>query len=74
MRVSELQTKDVVSILDGRRLGRIIDIEMTESGQISFFLVEPKRFLRFFSKGEESKVSISDIKKIGEDVILVEIK
>ncbi len=73
MRVSELQIKDVVSMLDGKKLGRIVDIELNEEGVIKFFVVEPRRFFRFFGTKEEVNVSMNQIKKIGEDVILVEI-
>lgn len=73
MRVSDLQVKDVVSLLDGRKLGRIVDVELTENGSVHYFVVEPKRFFHFFSSNGEVNVSMNQIKKIGEDVILVEI-
>lgn len=73
MRVSDLQIKDVVSMIDGRRLGRIVDIELEENGTIKYFIVEPKRFFRFFGPTGETSISMGQIKKIGEDVILVEI-
>ncbi len=73
MRVSDLQMKDVISLFDGRRLGRITDIELEDEGVIKYFVVEPKRFFRFFGAKEELNVSMKQIKKIGEDVILVEI-
>lgn len=73
MRVSDLQIKDIVSLLDGRKLGRIVDIELDEKGSIKYFVVEPKRFFRFFGSSAEINVNMEQIKKIGEDVILVEI-
>lgn len=73
MRVSDLQIKDVVSMIDGRKLGRIVDIELEENGVIKYFIVEPKRFFRFFGASGETSVNMNQIKKIGEDVILVEI-
>lgn len=73
MRVSDLQIKDIVSMIDGRRLGRIVDIELEENGTVKYFVVEPKRFFRFFGTTGETNVSMGQIKKIGEDVILVEI-
>ncbi len=73
MRVSDLQAKDVVSLMDGKKLGRIVDIEIDEGGQVSYFVVEPRRFFRFFSNSGEVSVRMNQIKKIGEDVILVEI-
>lgn len=72
MRVSELQIKDVVNITTGKRLGRIIDIEMDQQGMINYFVVEERRFFRFFRGREEFNVHMNQIKKIGEDVILVE--
>ena len=73
MRVSDLQIKDVVSMIDGRKLGKIVDIELEENGSVKYFVVEPKRFFRFFGASSETSVSMNQIKKIGEDVILVEI-
>ena len=61
MTLSDLQRKDVVNMLDGKRLGRISDAEINENGNIIHFIVEPKHFFLFFR-----------FKKIGEDVILVE--
>jgi YlmC/YmxH family sporulation protein len=73
MRVSDLQMKDVVSLVDGKRLGRIVDIDIEESGNINFFIVEQRRFFRIFGSREEVNININQIKKIGTDVILVEI-
>jgi len=73
MRISELQRKDVVSVKDGRRLGRIIDLDIDGIGNIQYLIVEPKRFFRIFSSNEETTVTFKQIQKIGEDVILVEI-
>lgn len=73
MRVSDLQVKDVVSLLDGRRLGRIVDIALSDNGSVQYFIVEPRRFFRFFGNSGEVNVNMNQIKKIGEDVILVEI-
>ena len=73
MRVSDLQLKDVVSINDGKRLGRIVDIEISNEGNINYFVVEERKFFRFFGSREERNVTIAQIKKIGEDVILVDI-
>ncbi|MCI8575549.1 MAG: YlmC/YmxH family sporulation protein [Bacilli bacterium] len=73
MRLADLQRKDVVSIKDGRRLGRIIDVEIDSGGAILYLVVEPKRFFRFFGSADETTITFSQINKIGEDVILVEI-
>ena len=73
MRLSDLQTKDVVNMIDGLNLGRIVDAEVNETGQILYFVIEKKKlFQRVFSSNSDILITIKDIKKIGSDVILVE--
>lgn len=73
MRLSDLQLKEVVNMLDGKNLGKIIDAEVNESGQIQYFVVErSKMFQKIFSSEGTLVITIKDIKKIGSDVILVE--
>lgn len=76
MRLSDLQSKDVISVIDGRKIGNIIDIKIEEAtGQIITLVVEPSRsFLRVFTTKQEMEIHWPDIEKIGEDVILVKIK
>jgi len=73
MRLADLQRKDVVSIKDGRKLGRIIDVEIDGLGNILYLVIEPRRFFHFFGSNDETTVTFKQIEKIGEDVILVEI-
>lgn len=71
MRLSELQSKDVVNLNDGKRMGKIIDVEI-DSGKIYNLIIEPKRFfLNIFRRGEEVTIKWESIEKIGEDVILI---
>ena len=72
MRVSDLQIKDVVNMKDGKKLGRIIDIDIEPNGTINYFVVLERHFFRFFKNREEVNIYINQIKKIGEDVILVD--
>lgn len=72
MFLSELQTKDIVSIKDGRKIGKIIDVRIDEQGKIQYFVIEQKRGLKnFMSSLNESNIEYNFIEKIGEDVILV---
>lgn len=72
MFLSDLQTKDIVSIKDGRKIGKIIDVKIDEHGRILYFVIEQKRGLKnFMSSLNESNIEFSLIDKIGEDVILV---
>ena len=81
--LSDLQKKDVVNLDDGKKIGRIIDAEVSYDGKINYFVVLNYSFWKFWRKNEEVHVSFSQIKKslpgrasqikkIGEDVILVE--
>ena len=74
MLLSELQSKMVINTKDGTHLGVIIDAEVNENGEINYFTIMPKHFFRRLFKNEvEYNVTIKQIVKIGEDVILVEI-
>ena len=72
MRLSEIQNKDVIN-LSGVKLGNIIDIKINqEDGKIESFILEKKKFSSLFSSSSEVEVYYNQIKKIGDDVILVE--
>ena len=75
MKLSELQRKDIVSIRDGKKIGKIIDVEFdTKSGYMIHFVIEKAHFVRsLFSTTEEITIKFSQIKKLGEDVILIDI-
>ena len=70
MRISDLQNKDVVNTVDGKKIGSIIDVSITDDGRLLSFIIDHGKFFSRFSHGEV-EVSWSQIKKIGEDVILV---
>lgn len=72
MKISDMQKKDVINLLDGKKIGNIIDIVLTDKGEIDLLVVEKKRFfLNFFSSNNEIEIKWSNIQKIGEDVILI---
>ena len=74
MRISDLQLKDIVNINDGKKIGRIIDVEINGDGLITYFVVEEKRSLsNFLVKKTETTITFNQIKKIGSDVILVDV-
>ena len=74
MRLSDLQTKDIVNINDGKRIGRIIDAVINEAGVIEYLSIEKKGSLNnLFNKDNETTITFKQIKIIGEDVILVDI-
>lgn len=71
MRLSDLQSKKIVSVITGRNLGSIVDISIMDDGKVDSLVIECNR--NFFSLNKESDTRIlwSEIVKIGEDVILV---
>ena len=75
MMLSDLQSKDIINIKNGQNLGRIIDVSINEDGKINYFIVEKRRFFfrMFFNPLASQKVLFSQIKRIGNDVILVEL-
>ncbi len=74
MRLSDLQNKDVVNVMDGKKVGSIIDVNINMEGKLESFIVEKSKFfVSMFSSANEIEVRWGQIKKIGEDVILVKI-
>jgi len=75
MMLSDLQSKDIINIKDGQNLGRIIDVSINEEGIINYFIVEKRRFFFriIFNPLTSQKVLFTQIKRIGNDVILVEL-
>lgn len=75
MRISDLQSKDVINQGDGRNIGRIIDMDILEDGTINYFIVEPKKIMKKLNiYNSETNISMKQIVKIGEDVILVDLR
>lgn len=72
MNLSDLQNKDIVNISDGKKIGNIIDARFNIiTGVIETLIVEPnKSFFNLKNTGLE--INFKEIKKIGEDVILIE--
>ena len=74
MTLSELHTKEVIDVHDGRRLGRVMDIEFDPCDSRVTALVTPAdtTFLQSL-RGEKCGLVIpwENIRRIGDDVILV---
>ena len=73
MRISEFQTKDVVNVANGKKLGNIGDIDIDlETGQIqSLIILGSGKVLGLFGREESTVIPWQNIVKIGADVILV---
>jgi len=74
MRLSDLQNKDVVNLVDGKKVGNIIDVAINSDGKMDELIVEKSKFfVSMFSNKDEVGIKWSQIEKIGEDVILVKL-
>lgn len=75
MKLSELEKKDIVNIRDGKKIGRIVDVEFdVQNGYLIKFIIESSNIIKsIFSSNEELTIKFSQIKKMGEDVILIDI-
>ena len=71
----DFKHKEVINIKDGKRLGFVQDVcADLESGMITSIIVAGNnKILNMFSGSNEIVIEWSNIKCIGDDVILVEI-
>lgn len=74
MTLSELRTKEVVNVEDGRRLGKVMDLEFcVATSQVTALVVPAETSLLQSLRGEKCGTVIPwcNICRIGDDVILV---
>lgn len=74
MRLSDLQTKTIINTNDGKNIGSIVDANINSDGNIESLIIEYPKKLFSLSKDEDALIFWQDIKKIGDDVILVDTK
>ena len=75
MLFSELRQKDVINICDGRRLGRPVDLALNEHACIEALVVPAQGNIMSVFRGDKEGATISwdCVRRIGDDVILVEL-
>ena len=73
MFLSDLQNKTLINVIDGKNIGNIVDIRMDEKtgNIISLVIEENRRGFSFSAKSNSVEIKWENIKKIGEDVILI---
>ncbi|QCT02249.1 sporulation protein, YlmC/YmxH family [Paenibacillus algicola] len=76
MKISDFQTKDVINIVDGRRLGQVSDLELDlRQGRIDAIVVPSYgKFMGLFGGGSDLIIPWRNIVKIGSDVVLVKME
>ena len=74
--ISDLRMKEVINIANGGRIGFIYDFEISiEKNRVEAIIVPKEgKFLKIFSREDDYVIPWKRIVKIGQDVILVEIK
>ncbi|TDF96674.1 YlmC/YmxH family sporulation protein [Paenibacillus piri] len=75
MKISDFQTKDVINIVDGKKLGQVSDLELDlRNGRIESIVVpNGSRFFGMFGGSTDVVIPWRNIVKIGMDVVLVKI-
>ena len=73
-RLSDLRYKEVVNVLNGRRLGYVCDAEIDiVTGQVVSLIVPgPCRFFGLFWREDDYILPFESISRIGDDIILIE--
>ncbi len=74
VRTSDLRLKEVINVVDGRRLGTIVDLDVDLEQGTVVSLVLPgaaPRMFGLFGRVEDIVVPWRDVEKVGVDTILV---
>ncbi|GAA3403969.1 YlmC/YmxH family sporulation protein [Paenibacillus hodogayensis] len=76
MKISDFQSKDVINIVDGKKLGQISDLELDlRQGRIDAIVVpNHSKFFGMFGGGADVVIPWRNIVKIGMDVVLVKLE
>ncbi len=75
VRIYDMRQKEVININDGCRFGFICDIEVDiKCGEVINIIVPgPGKILGMFGREQEYRIPWCSIKKIGDDIILVDV-
>jgi len=73
--LSDLQLKEIIDISSGKRLGSIIDVIVDNRGYITKIMLDKRRSKGKIFAGNKEEVYIewSNILKLGDDIILVDV-
>ncbi|WP_047981222.1 YlmC/YmxH family sporulation protein [Ornithinibacillus contaminans] len=75
MRYNDISSKEIVNVTSGKRLGILgqTDLEIDEeTGQIRSFILPNYKWFGLKKEGAVAKIHWNSIKKIGEDMIMIE--
>ncbi len=71
----DIRDKEVINIHDGKSMGFVDDIEIDlQKGTVEGIVVPAqRRMFSFFGRDEDVVIRWKDVKRIGEDVVLVDV-
>lgn len=75
MRYKDISSKEIVNITQGSRLGILGQTDLNidlQTGQIESLIIPDYKWFGFKKEGKETTISWNAIKKIGEDMIMIE--
>lgn len=71
-KASDFKCREVINLSDGERMGFVCDLEIDNcTGQIYSLIVPSKEKVGIFPRNARVSIPWSAIKKIGDDIILV---
>ncbi len=73
--LSLLCQKDVISVVNGKNIGRVDDIEFNrENAKVENLVIYGRpKFFGLLGRGESIRISWNDVVRIGQDAILVNV-
>ncbi|MBM7095854.1 MULTISPECIES: YlmC/YmxH family sporulation protein [Alteribacter] len=73
LKISDIQSKDIVNLADGRLLGHISDLDINlTTGRVEALIIGGGKVMNLFGgKDQEVVIPWNNVIKIGSDVILV---
>ncbi|MBE7063548.1 MAG: YlmC/YmxH family sporulation protein [Clostridia bacterium] len=74
MRIYDFRQKEVINLADGARLGYVFDAEIdSETGKVNALIIPGQgKVLGLFGKDNELVIPWESIKKIGDDIVLID--
>ena len=71
--INELKAKEVINVSDGARLGFVSDVEIDlSSGKLTALIVPGAYRMGFLGRENDVVIKWKNIKKIGDDIIIIE--
>ena len=75
-RIADLRCKEVVNIADGTRMGCVEDVlvDMGSGRVVALVVPGPCRLLGLFLPGDDFIIRWDSVRRIGDDLILVDVR